>query len=227
MEVTANHEVQVKVSDEDMKFVGGKLCIDFVNTVDAWTSAPALKPRKSHPRDYGDTADREKLVDYYALVRWGRLAGELSAADADSLVKCSTNHAADAAAALTRALRLRRALYRIFKSLLERWEPECADLEVLHRELAIARRHEQLIYSDGAFLWRWEASRDSFDRMLWPVVRSAADLLTSSDLSRLRQCRGDDCGWVFLDTSRNRSRQWCDMTDCGNLNKVRRFRMRH
>jgi predicted RNA-binding Zn ribbon-like protein len=62
--------------------------------------------------------------------------------------------------------------------------------------------------------------------MLWHIADSAAEFLTTGDLTRLRECSGEDCGWLFEDTSKNRSRQWCDMRDCGNLAKVRRFRTR-
>lgn len=206
-----------------MKFVGGSLCLDFVNTVDAWASSPG----RAHLRQYGDTPLREKIVDYNALVRWGQLASAFSTPDADHLIVCAANHPQGAAATLVRALRLRRALYRILKAVLQRWEPECADLDVLHRELAIARKHERLVYSEGAFHWTWDDASDAFDRMLWPVARSATDVLTSEDLNRLRQCKGEECGWLFLDTSRNRSRHWCDMSDCGNRDKVRRFRLRN
>lgn len=210
------------LNDDDLKFVGGALCLDFVNTVDVWASSPG----KAHSREYGDTPVKEKLVDYKALVHWGQLAGVLSAQDADRLLHFSANHPQDAASTLSRALRLRRAIYRILKSVLQRWEPECSDLDVLHRDLAIARKHERLAYRDGIFHWTWDSIDDALDSMLWPVARSAAEVLTSADLSRLRQCRADECGWIFLDTSRNRSRHWCDMSDCGNLDKVRRFRMK-
>jgi predicted RNA-binding Zn ribbon-like protein len=62
--------------------------------------------------------------------------------------------------------------------------------------------------------------------MLWPVVRSAAELLTSDELGRVRECAADNCAWLFLDRSKNRSRRWCDMAVCGNRDKVRRFRQR-
>ncbi|MCL4370559.1 MAG: CGNR zinc finger domain-containing protein [Chloroflexi bacterium] len=58
--------------------------------------------------------------------------------------------------------------------------------------------------------------------MLWPVARSAGELLTSSELGRVRKCAGYPCGRLFLDTSRNQSRRWCDMKSCGNLAKARR-----
>jgi predicted RNA-binding Zn ribbon-like protein len=44
---------------------------------------------------------------------------------------------------------------------------------------------------------------------------------------RLKACRGDDCRWVFLDGSRNASRRWCAMAECGNRAKVAAFRSRH
>jgi len=52
-------------------------------------------------------------------------------------------------------------------------------------------------------------------------------LLTSSQrLNQVRQCRGDNCGWLFVDGSKNHSRRWCDMRDCGNRAKVRRHRLK-
>jgi predicted RNA-binding Zn ribbon-like protein len=60
-------------------------------------------------------------------------------------------------------------------------------------------------------------------RLFWPVVQSAAEFLTSDDVRHLRACASPKCGWVFLDTSRNRRRRWCAMQVCGNRAKVRRF----
>ncbi len=76
------------------------------------------------------------------------------------------------------------------------------------------------------FVWEWNDTKPVLDRILWAISVSAAEMLTTSDLTRLRQCPGEDCGWLFDDTTRNRSRQWCDMKDCGNIAKVRRFRSR-
>jgi predicted RNA-binding Zn ribbon-like protein len=121
---------------------------------------------------------------------------------------------------------LRESLYRLFKSAIEGLEPRASDLAVLNEELSKARSREHLARVGDSFAWEWSDSRDELDRLLWPVARSAAELLTSSDLSRLRECGGENCGWIFTDTSRNRSRQWCYMQGCGNLAKVRRFRSR-
>jgi len=59
--------------------------------------------------------------------------------------------------------------------------------------------------------------------MLWPILRSGADLLASEDRERVGQCADDrGCGWLFFDASRNRSRRWCNMEDCGNRAKAKR-----
>jgi predicted RNA-binding Zn ribbon-like protein len=52
------------------------------------------------------------------------------------------------------------------------------------------------------------------------------DAMVSGDWARLKVCPADDCEWAFYDRSRNRSRTWCDMQDCGNRSKVRAFRAR-
>ncbi|MGH9333206.1 MAG: CGNR zinc finger domain-containing protein, partial [Vicinamibacteria bacterium] len=69
----------------------------------------------------------------------------------------------------------------------------------------------------------WEEDPGALDRMLGPVLRSAIEILTSPELGRLRVCDARDCDWLFLDESRNRSRQWCNMAVCGNRAKARRF----
>jgi predicted RNA-binding Zn ribbon-like protein len=85
-------------------------------------------------------------------------------------------------------------------------------------------QHARLIPgANGALAWDWEDEGGSADLMLWPIARSAADVLTSPrELARVRQCPGAGCGWVFLDETKNRSRRWCDMDVCGNRAKARR-----
>jgi predicted RNA-binding Zn ribbon-like protein len=196
-----------------VKFIGGSLCLDFVNTVGG----------RVGNRPY--TVLRDKLVTYEDLVTWGRLAGLISSAGVRSLKRSAAGNPIVAAAVLKRTVALREALYRVFRSVVDGPRTVRNDIEILERELAIARDHERLSPSARAFVWTWD-DRDALDRMLWAVSRSAAELLTSKELLKLRHCGGDECGWMFLDTSRNRSRQWCDMRDCGNRAKVRRFRER-
>jgi predicted RNA-binding Zn ribbon-like protein len=201
-----------------VKFTGGRLCLDFVNTVGGRVS------RGGRGRDYAEAAIREKIAGYEDLLAWSVLAGSVDRRRAGGLARLAAREAQAAAHVLARAIRLREALYRIFKCALEGWRTQEADADVLRRELSIARAHQTLAANGGQFAWTFAERPDALDRILWPVALSAAEMLTSSELARLGQCRGPDCGWLFLDTSRNRRRQWCAMQDCGNRAKVRTFR---
>jgi len=192
------------------KFIGGRLCLDFVNTVGG--------------RDHAGAVMREKIAGYEDLLGWSVLAGIVDRRRAGALARLAARESGKAAKVLERAVRLREALYRILKRVVEGWRAPEADAEVLHRELAIARSRQRLAARGDRFGWILSERPDALDRILWPVALSAADLLTSGDLPKLGQCRGGGCGWIFLDTSRNHRRQWCDMQDCGNRAKVKRFR---
>jgi len=212
----------IPTSAAEMKLVGGRLCLDFLNTVDG---------RKSNsPRSESHLVNsqvlRDKLGEYSDLVEWSRHAGIVTTTEAERLIQASKRNAREAKHVLDRAIALREALYRIFKSTLISRRPPAVDLETLNDELRRARTHERLAHGAHGFTWEWVDSEVVLDQMLWSIAQSAAVLLTSGDLSRLRECCGEDCGWLFEDTSRNRSRQWCDMQDCGNVAKVRRYRTR-
>jgi predicted RNA-binding Zn ribbon-like protein len=212
--------VKSEPSFKNWKFVGERLCLDFVNTVGGRIS------RGKHGRDYSDVVLREKFAGYQDLLEWAQLAGAVNPREVQRLSQSCQARRKAARLILARAVSLREALYRIFKSAVEKWPPLAADIGILAQEVAIARSHQRLVHSGAGLAWAWADEPGALDRMLWPVSLSAAELLTSADLFRLRQCGGHECGWMFLDTSRNRSRQWCDMKDCGNRAKVQRFRRR-
>ena len=185
--------------------LGGRLCLDFVNTVD--------------PR-HGDHA-REYLRGYDDLVAWARVTGTLDDREAGRLLQRATSLPAEAAAVLDRAVALREALYRVFA---HPPPPDPGGLEVVNREVGRALGQTCLRPATGAARYRlgWAEAGPTLDRPLWPVARSAAELLASPDADRVRECQGDGCGWLFLDTSRNRRRAWCSMDGCGNRAKARR-----
>ena len=84
------------------------------------------------------------------------------------------------------------------------------------------RHQAQIVYPwTLAQEWAWNDS-DAPTSPLWPVLRSAADLLTSDELRLLRECAAETCTWLFLDRSRNHSRRWCAMQVCGHRAKARR-----
>jgi predicted RNA-binding Zn ribbon-like protein len=199
-----------------VNLVGGRLCLDFVNSVGA----------RRISTSGGVTIRDEKLRDYVDLLAWARHAGALTDSESKSLAQEYTGRVNEATAIFRRAFHLRESLYRIFRGIVLKRNTGQLHLRVLNEELRLARAAKHLVARIDNFAWQWHAHDLSLDRVVWSVTLSAADLVTQGDLTRLRQCEGDDCGWIFEDTSRNRSRRWCEMRDCGNIAKVRRFRTR-
>lgn len=201
-----------------MKLVGGDPCLDFVNSVGG--RVPAVGGAQARVR-------ADKLAGYPDLVAWGVHTELLGEGTARSLLRLAAARPREARAALGRALAFREALYRTLRALMLGRAPAPADLALLNVELAACRSRELLAARREGLRWEWCGAAEQLESPLWPVARAAAALLTSTELERLRQCGGEECGWLFLDKSRNHSRQWCTMEDCGNLSKVRRFRERH
>ena len=84
-----------------------------------------------------------------------------------------------------------------------------------------------MTYREGTYQWQMPAGKIDLDGILWRILWEAADLLTSDRLAQVKLCAGEDCGWLFLDASRNQSRRWCSMSDCGNRAKAKRYYRRH
>ena len=185
---------------------GGRVCLDFANTLS--------KRLASHPR--------ELLVGYGNLVAWSQQAGVVTEHEARALLREAQRHPAEAAAVLERAIHLREAIYRIFSAVAAQRRAEGGDLAALNAALADALPLLGLVPAGDRFAWEWMTNGQRLDRMLWPVARSTADLLTSAELTKVRECEAESCAWLFLDRSRNRSRRWCDMGVCGNRAKARR-----
>ena len=187
---------------------GGLACLDFVNTV-GWRLS-------SRPREF--------LGSYSDLLVWGRQAGVTNAADAEDLSKRAARAPEEAWAVLSRAVSFREALHRALTATLVGDVPDPDDLAVVNRALSSSLGRLRLARADRGYDWEWDRGGEvRLDRPLWPVARSAGELLTSPALlGRVRVCEGVGCGWLFLDNSRNGSRRWCDSRDCGNRERVRR-----
>jgi predicted RNA-binding Zn ribbon-like protein len=201
------------------KLIGGALCLDFVNTVSGRVSSGAAQDGL----DWVDDVLEERLGAYADLVDWAEAAGAVEAGEAERL---DARAAADPRAAthlVTRARALRETLYRIFKAVVEGWLPRDDDLARLDREARLLHAGETLGWEAGRLVRSWRGD-DALAHPLWPVVRSAVELLSAGPLERVGQCPGERCGWLFLDTSRGGRRRWCSMADCGNVAKVRRHR---
>lgn len=190
-----------------IKLSGGALCLDFVNTVDCYGCA-----------DLG-----EYLNTYHDLVAWGRHVGTITDDEAKTLSRRAAGHPAEATGAHRRAIELREAIYRIFTITLKSQSPAQEDLAVFNIYLCKAMMRSQIVKTQEGFYWDVTGHKAKLDWILNPVIRSAAELLVSEAFRRVKKCADSICGWLFLDISRNRSRRWCDMRDCGNRAKASRF----
>ena len=209
----------LKSRESKFKLIGGVPSLDFVNTIGGReTSVPSRK------RDYRAAVRDERLAEYADILAWSKKSGLLSESEARALERKAKEEPRDAEAVLKRAIKLREAVYRLFKAAIEGWQPDVTDVNRLNEELLLASEHENLVFDKPRFRFEWKDERASLDKVLWMLAQSAAEILTSEKLSRVKQCGGDSCGWIFLDTSRSGNRAWCDMKDCGNLAKVHRFR---
>jgi predicted RNA-binding Zn ribbon-like protein len=195
----------------NLELVGGRLCLDFANTVS--TRNESLR--------------REYLTCYDELVEWSRHAGVLTDHEALRLKREAARCPVEAAAVLDKALATRETIYRIFSAVAHQQAPAAADVTALNAALAEALGRLRIRPTEDGFEWQWVQEPQALDIMLWPVVRSAADLLTSAELHRVGQCaRRGRCDWLFVDSSKNLSRRWCSMNACGSRDKARRYYQR-
>lgn len=189
-----------------------ELCLDFANTQDWHASL--------HPV--------ETLYDYTDLLSWSRQQGILTDGEAQDLERSSGRRPVEAGRVYREALVLREAIYEIFVAYVHGKPIAGGDLATLNGAIKSAYHHLHLCVDEGAFTWDWAGEDGQFDRLLWPVAYSAASLLTTPRLlERVGQCADErGCGWLFLDMSKNHTRRWCDIKDCGNRAKQRRHYQR-
>jgi predicted RNA-binding Zn ribbon-like protein len=188
-----------------LRLIGGNLALDFVNTAEG-TSEGEI--------------EQEHLLGYEDLVFWGHRVGYLYAEDGERLLRKGRERPAEADDVFARALGFRGHLYGLFRAVAGGDNPPAESVEVLRRFEAEAISRAALAPTGGAFVWKWALGED-LAGVLWPVAHSATELSISGPLGRVKGCAG--CNWLFVDESKNRSRRWCAMEDCGTHAKMRRY----
>ena len=191
---------------ETLELVGGVLCLDFANTINS---------RKNPEHEY--------LSVYSNLVDWAGKVEILSGQQAKSLKQRETQDAKQAEKALEKGRTAREIIYRVFSAIASKSKPKEDDLNAIARLYAEAIANGQHVKVENHYEIAWKAD-ETFDAFLWRIVSSAENLLLSEELSRVKEC--PNCGWLFLDTSKNQSRRWCSMNTCGARDKMRRYHAR-
>jgi predicted RNA-binding Zn ribbon-like protein len=192
----------------NLELVGGRACLDFANTMN----------RRNAPfaHDY--------LRTFRDLVTWSGHVGLLTREEADRLMDEAERLPVKAARVFRLAIEIRETIYRIFSGVAQGEGPKAADIDTLNMFLSRVLGREKVFPHGKGFQWGWSRDEGTLDFMLWPILRSAGDLLTSKEIRKVSQCaRREACDWLFLDTSKNGSRRWCSMSMCGNLEKAKKY----
>lgn len=188
------------------EMVGGRTCLDFVNTASRRRNGPF----------------NDKLESYEDLLSWAVQAEQLSEVEAADLRLKAAAQPVAAASVVMRGRELREAIYRVFTSRAAGETLPQDDLKLISTEYGRAAVNRLLTPAGvGVCTFDWQ-THDELDRPLWPVAVSATNLVASEDATRVKECATDNCNWLFLDASKNRSRRWCEMKECGNREKARR-----
>ena len=212
---TVRQVEQAHALDKSFELIGGDPGVDLVNTLD-W------RFREEPPPE-------ELLRDYYDVARFAAQCGLISESLARRLAR---NVNANKAAQVVDAVReLREAGAKVLYAALEGDTPSLSTVNLLERYFRDAREAQRLSW-DGEKL-RWELNQSPVQSAalaefpLWMLSLKVAELTTSDGMHMLRACGNPECRWLFLDTSKNHTRRWCDMKICGNRMKARRFKAQH
>ena len=190
----------MKVENYRYQFVAGNLALDFTNTV----------AYRFHPGKVKDHLQGAEEVR-----RW---ANQAHLPDQNAIKSCPPL----SRVALLRIRAVREQLFGIFRAIANH-EPIPVDaLRRVDNALRDCRAKQSLSMQRGEIRWGWRLSAGCSDFLLYPILTTATDLLTSASRGLVRQCADEGCGWLFLDRSNARKRRWCSMTDCGNRNKARK-----
>lgn len=177
------------------------LCLDVVNAVDG--------------------RDEDATYTYPQMLEWVRAAGGLSAADVAVLESAAVADPVGAAEEVRQMVALLRSAFAVFHGLATKGSADAEELAVLQAVHADALAHGRLERTGPAFHWSW---KHDVRLPRWLVAHSAVELVTGGPLGRVKVCASEDgCNYLFVDTSKNNSRRWCSMADCGNTAKSRRL----
>jgi predicted RNA-binding Zn ribbon-like protein len=189
--------------------VGGNSALNLVNTVSGWGY------------------DREDWVpETESFLVWARLSGLLDKRETERAARLAETCAAAAERALASVKELRFALWALVTSLQQRKPAKPGDIFVINEWMRRLALSEEVAVKNGRVEFVPNRDIPALERIGLRVTAAALTLLKNPPAGRIKTCPGENCGWKFLDRSKNRSRRWCDMAVCGNLVKAREYRAR-
>ena len=182
---------------ESISLDGGWLCLDFINTVSA--RLPVLG------EEYLNTWDDFRV--------WVRRVGMFPEKEFILWNQLPESNIEEVQA-------LREALYALFEHLARKGSLHPKHLDAFNGFLHEVYPHTQLCLTEEG-LHRGVEDTPHPEKPLWLIALSAEALLLSDRLARVKSC--DNCGWLYLDTSKNNTRRWCNMQTCGSQMKAKAY----
>jgi predicted RNA-binding Zn ribbon-like protein len=199
----------VSRASRPFKLFAGNPSLELVNSLDMRFSAEVIELLPA----YGDLL---RLVTQLRL---------LTAEQARRLAR--TVGEKDAQRVLSSTIELREALASLLYGRIDGRKLSPSKVETLEKHFHAAALHRRLTQAHGQLAWTWSGAEQQAEFPLWKLAQAASDLLVSSDAERVKDCGDPTCRWLFLDTSKNHTRRWCDMKTCGNRMKARRHQARY
>ncbi len=191
------------------ELVAGNPALDFVNTLD----------------NRFNERPQELLVSYAELLRFTTESGLITGAQARALRNLPSGDE-ERSRVLAQAIDLREALADVAYAWLSGAKIPNGKRDTLEAYFKQAGAVRNLSIDAGVLVWRWP-QKVNLALPLWTLAQTAADLLLSDRLAFMRSCAKETCGWLFLDTSKNHTRRWCDMKLCGNRMKAQNYHARN
>jgi len=187
-----------------VQLLGGRLCLDFVNTT------------PSHSE-----------LSWEGLVLLLEATRVVSVERGAHLLALPQSDPAAAEGLLQKARRLSASLRKALTAMHRKHKIAAEWVEPINEVLRITEGHDELIFEDAAWRMEFVAREGGLDWLLAAIARSAAELVAEGPKAPLRICASPQCGLFFYDKSRTHRRRWCSMSACGNRSKVATFARRH
>jgi predicted RNA-binding Zn ribbon-like protein len=210
VEIGSEKETGRQSKKLQFELIGGHPATNLVNTLD-WR--------------FRESGAEELLNDYSDLVLFVEQSGLVSSADARRLLR--TVPETKGRRVLAMAQELREAAAAVLYSILDERSPPASAIQRLQECAREAKQYEELHWDGSKLEWAVPHSPAPPEFPLCVLSLNTAEFVTSEKMSLLRQCGNAECRWLFIDTSKNHTRRWCDMKICGNRMKARRFKAQH
>jgi len=192
------------------QLIAGDPALDLVNTLD-WR--------------FRQSGSEEGITSYGDLLHFAVQCSLLAPKQAKALRRSTNAYAGNRVVEEARGLR--EALSDLLYSGLDAKSSSAASLQTLERFFREAREQTRLMRDGARLKWEWSGAETKPEFPVWLLTRAASRLLLSENVQQVRACANPECRWLFMDTSKNHTRRWCDMKVCGNRMKARRFKAVH